>query len=501
MSRHFRAIAVVAALILCVVPACADEVDDYVERQLRQLHIPGLSLAVVRNGKVIKARGYGLANTEKNVPSTKDTVYEIGSITKQFTATAVMMLVEEGKVSLDDKITEYFPMAPETWSRITVRHLLTHTSGIQNHVAVPDFPNLSQTNLTRDQLIKLFYKLPLEFQPGETWAYDNTGYYLLGIIVEKASGKSFWQFLDERIFRPVGMTSTRNTDAQPIVTNRASGYEWVNNKFERRPVLAPFIAFSAGAILSNVEDMAKWDTALYTERLLKRSSLEQMWTPAKTNEGALASFNYGYGWFIDSYHGHRVVQHSGGTPGFSSAIYRFTEDRLTVIVLTNHADRILDQLVIDIAGIYEAVLKRADGKTDPDPQRSLRLKEVLTGLLNGKHDPALFSPAMHAFLGTATGKAFWKWFASHGALGSFTYSDREDAGNTQIFRYKLLLGENAYWFSVATGEGGRIARVSFWFAGNVSSVRHFCGLQKAREIENIMRTELGYFAVRYVGLR
>ncbi|MGI9069393.1 MAG: serine hydrolase domain-containing protein [Pyrinomonadaceae bacterium] len=463
MSSHFRAIAVAAALILClVVHARADEVDDYVERQLRQLHIPGLSLAVVRNGTIIKARGYGLANVEGNLPSTKDTVYEIGSITKQFTATAVMMLVEEGKVSLDDKITKYFPAAPETWSRITVRHLLNHTSGIQNHVAVPDFPNLFQTNLTRDQLIKLFFKLPLEFQPGETWAYDNTGYYLLGIIVEKASGKYFWQFLDERIFRPVGMTSTRNTNAQPIVTNRASGYEWVNKKFERRPVLAPFIAFSAGAILSNVEDMAKWDAALHTERLLKRSSLEQMWTPAKTNQGALASFDYGYGWFIDTYHGHRVVQHSGGTPGFSSVIYRFVDSQLTVIILTNHADRIVDQLAIDIAGIYVPALARPQGSLDPDPQTSLMLKEVLTGLLKGKHDPALFTPAMRTFLSTATGKAFWKWFASHGALGSFTYSDREDAGNTHIFRYRLLLGEDAYWFSVTTGEGGRIARVSFW---------------------------------------
>ncbi|MCA1600284.1 MAG: beta-lactamase family protein [Acidobacteria bacterium] len=463
MSRHFRAIAVAAAMILCVIISSrADEVDDYVERQLRQLHIPGLSLAVVRNGRIIKARGYGLANVERNLPSTKDTVYEIGSITKQFTATAVMMLVEEGKVSLDDKITKYFPEAPETWHRITVRHLLTHTSGIQNHVAVPDFPNLFQTNLTRDQVIKLFFKLPLEFQPGETWAYDNTGYYLLGLVVEQASGKSFWQFLDERIFRPVGMTSTRNTDAHAIVKNRASGYAWVNDAFENRPVLAPFVAFSAGAILSTVEDMAKWDAALYTERLLKRSSLEQMWTPAKTIDGGLASFDYGYGWFIETYHGHRVVQHSGGTPGFSSVIYRFVDSQLTVIILTNHADRIVDQLAIDIAGIYVPALARPQGSLDPDPQTSRRLNEVVSGLLNGKHDPALFTPAMRTFLSTATGKAFWKWFASHGALGSFTYSDREDAGNTHIFRYRLLLGENAYWFSVTTGEDGRIARISFW---------------------------------------
>jgi hypothetical protein len=208
--------------------------------------------------------------------------------------------------------------------------------------------------------------------------------------------------------------------------------------------------------------MAKWDAALYTERLLKKSSLEQMWTPAKTNEGALASFDYGYGWFIDTYHGHRIVQHSGGTPGFSSAIYRFTDDRLTVIVLTNHADRILDQVVIDIAGIYAAVLKRPEGKTDPDPQTSLMLKEVLRGLLNGKHDPGLFTPAMRIFLSTATGKGLWQWFASHGELNSFTFSDREETGNGCVLRYRVVLGESPYWFSVKLAEDDRIAQIRWW---------------------------------------
>ena len=225
-----------------------------------------------------------------------------------------MMLVEEGKVRLDDTITKYFPEAPQAWSRITIRQLLTHTSGIQNHVAVPHWLDVFRTNLAfettppRDELLKMFFKLPLEFQPGETWEYDNTGYYLLGIIIEKVSGKSYWQFLDERIFKPLGMNATRSTDPQPIVRNRASGYEWKNDHFENRPVLLPAIAFSAGSLLSSVEDIAKWDAALYTEKLLKKSSLVQIWTAVATNDGAAAPFNYGFGWFIDSYHGHRLAQ-------------------------------------------------------------------------------------------------------------------------------------------------------------------------------------------------
>jgi CubicO group peptidase (beta-lactamase class C family) len=462
----FRNSLLTALLVLCsFTPARADKVDDYVARQLRALHIPGLSLAVVRDGRIIKAQGYGVANIELNVPAASDTVYEIGSMTKQFTATAIMMLVEEGKVSLDDKLTKYFRQdegAPEAWSRITVRHLLTHMSGIQNHVAAPDFPDLFHTNLTRDSLVKRFFKLPLEFQPGETWAYDNTGYYLLGIIIEKASGKSFWQFLDERIFQPLGMTATRSTDPLPLVPNRAAGYEWQNNKFEIRPVLTPFVAFSAGALLSSIEDMAKWDAALYTEKLLKKSSFEQMWTPAQAKDGRAAPFSYGFGWFIDTYHGHRLVQHSGGTPGFSSTIYRFVDDELTIIILTNHADRIVDQLAIDIAGDYVPALKRPEGEKDPDPLTSLRLKGVTASLLKGKYDPASYTPQMHIFLNTATGQAVWKWFASHGELKSFSFSDCEDTGDVRIYRYQVVLGENPYWFSFKIMRNGRIAQIYCW---------------------------------------
>jgi CubicO group peptidase (beta-lactamase class C family) len=327
--------AVIAALLIGFGPpisAEADKIDDYVSAQMRKLHIPGLSLAIVREGRIVKAQGYGFANLELKAHATTETAYEIGSNTKQFTAAAIMMLVEEGKVHLENAITKYFPEAPEAWHGITVRHLLSHTSGIQNHVAIPHWLDVFRTNLafetapSCDELLEMFFKLPLEFRPGETWAYDNTGYYLLGIIIEKASGKPYWQFLDERIFKPLGMTATRSTDPRPIVPDRASGYEWKNDRFENRPILLPAIAFSAGSLLSTVEDMAKWDAALSSGKLLKKSGLDQMWTSSMTNDGADAPFNYGFGWFIDSYHSHRLVQHSGGTPGFSSVIYRFLDD-------------------------------------------------------------------------------------------------------------------------------------------------------------------------------
>jgi CubicO group peptidase (beta-lactamase class C family) len=463
--------AIVVALLIgsgAPIAAKADKIDDYVSAQMLRLHIPGLSLAIVRDGRVTKAQGYGFANLELKARSTKETVFEIGSNTKQFTAAAIMMLVEDGKVHLEDTITKYFPEAPGAWRGITIRHLLSHTSGIQNHVAVPHWLDVFRTNLAfetappRDELLKMFFKLPLEFQPGETWAYDNTGYYLLGIVIEKASGKSYWQFLDERIFKPLGMNATRNTEPQPIVPNRASGYEWKNDHFENRPILLPAIAFSAGSLLSTVEDMAKWDAALSSEKLLKKSSLDQMWTAAITNNGTEAPFNYGFGWFVDSYHGHRLIQHSGGTPGFSSVIYRFIDDKLTIIILTNHSDRIVDQLAIDLAGIFLPALKRLDTNPDPDPKTTAMLKDVVSGLLKGNYEATSFTLPMRIFLDTATGKAFWKWFADHGELGSFIFSDREQKGDGQVLRYKVELGGNSYWFSAKMTKDGKIAQIYWW---------------------------------------
>ena len=376
-----------------------------------------------------------------------------------------MMLVEEGKVGLDDKITRYFPEAPAAWSGITLRHMLSHTSGIQNHVAVPGYLNafktsmLSETSPSREELLKMFFKLPLEFQPGETWSYDNTGYILLGIVIEKASGKNYWQFLDERIFKPLGMTATRNTEPQPIVPNRASGYEWVKDHYENRPVLAPYVAFSAGSILSTVEDMAKWDAALYTEKLLKRSSLDQIWKVTKTNSGADASFDYGFGWFIDSYHGHRLVQHSGGTPGFSSVIYRFIDDKLTVILLTNHSDSFVDQIAFHIAGMQVHALKRPEGIEDPDPKRTEQFKAIMAGLFEEKHDPTLFAPPMEIFLKTTTGKGIWKWFLSHGALEALTFVDMEEVDNGRLLRYDVTLGGNKYLLTCKLTRDGKIAQL------------------------------------------
>ena len=463
--RRFLGVLILA--LSSTLAAQADKVDRLVHSTILSLHFPGVSLAVVHHGRLVKAKGYGLANFETQSAATSKTVYEIGSMTKQFTAVAVMMLVEEGRLGLEDPLTRYFPDAPDWWARITIRHVLTHTSGIQNHVAVPGYLSAFKSTLffedtpSRDELLHMFYRLPKEFEPGETWAYDNTGYYLLGIILEKVSGQGYYDLLENRIFRPLSMTATRRTDARPVVPGRAAGYEWVRDHWENRRSLPPAVGFAAGAILSTVEDLARWDQALRSQTLLKRSRLEQMWTPATANEGRRAAFDYGFGWFVESYAGRRDIHHGGGTPGFSSSMHRFVGDDLTVILLTNYGDRILDHLALEIAGIYEPRL-RARLRSGADPQLTAQHRRILADLVEERSDLVRFTEPMRLHLGTATGKGFLKWYAAHGDLNSFTplvIGNTEEPGT---FRYGVGLGAGVYRFSFKLTEDGQIAQIHPW---------------------------------------
>ncbi len=199
----------------------ARSIDDYVLGVIQKRHIPGVSVAIVKNGKLLQAKGYGLANVELSVPATEKTVYQLASVTKQFTATAIMMLVEQGKLGLGDKISKHLPDLPAAWKEVTIRHLLNHTSGIKSYTSVKDFFKTARKDYTHREILDLVAKDPLEFAPGEKWRYCNTGYFLLGMIIEKVSGKTYGEFLDERIFKPLGMTQTRVNDLHAIIPNRA----------------------------------------------------------------------------------------------------------------------------------------------------------------------------------------------------------------------------------------------------------------------------------------
>jgi CubicO group peptidase (beta-lactamase class C family) len=340
--------------------AMADAVDDYVTKTMPQRAIPGLALEVIQNGQPVKMAGYGMANLEWQIPVTPETVFEIGSATKQFTAAGIMLLAQDGKLSVDEKLSRYIPNTPESWTNITLRHLLTHTSGIRNYTGLSGFEYTR--HLTQAQFIKRMSGEPLTFQPGERWVYCNTGFSLLGYVIENVSGESYWRFMQERVFGPLGMTHTTSRNPGVIIPHRASGYEGRNGNYQNRDYDITDI-FSAGAIVSTVGDIAKWDEALDEDHLLTAASKKEMWTSVRLNDGAMPPRPYGFGWYVETLDGHPNIGHSGTTDGFSASNQRFpkdatttsTKEGLVVIVLTNsNTSGIATTVAKDIARIYFA---------------------------------------------------------------------------------------------------------------------------------------------------
>jgi len=329
----------------------ATKVDEYIRAEMQTQQIPGLSLAVIRNGEIVLARGYGFANVEHQVATKPETIFQSGSMGKQFTATAVMMLVEDGKLSLDDKITKYFADGPESWNKITVRHLLTHTSGMTDY---PDDFDLRR-DYTEDELVQRVKTIPLAFQPGEKWSYSNLAYVMLGVLIHKVSGKFYGDFLQERVFKPLGMTTARVISEADIIPNRAAGYRFADGQLKNQNWVSPSLNTTAdGALYLTVYDMAKWDAALYGDKLLKRSSLEEMWTPVKLNDGK--THPYGFGWALGAVRGHRIIEHGGAWQGFKSQISRYVDDKLTVVVFANQARANPAKIAHGVAALFNPEL-------------------------------------------------------------------------------------------------------------------------------------------------
>jgi CubicO group peptidase (beta-lactamase class C family) len=327
--------------------ATADRVSDFVNEYLKKNQIPGCAVMIRQDGKVVLCQGYGVANLEHGTRVVPQTVFQSGSIGKQFTAMAVMMLIEEQKLALDDPISKYLDV-PENWSAIRVRHLLTHTSGLGDY---PESFSL-QRDYTEDELLKMVTTQPLAFAPGEKWSYSNLGYVTLGILIHKVSGELWGDFLQQRVFAPLGMKHTSVISEADIIPNRAAGYVLKNGALKNQQWVSPTVNNTAdGSLYFTVEDIAKWDEALETRRLVSRASYEQMWTPVKLNNGTSAP--YGFGWRVartDS--DHAVLEHGGAWQGFASYIVRYPDDRLTVAVLCNRAGASARYIATRIAGFY-----------------------------------------------------------------------------------------------------------------------------------------------------
>lgn len=301
--------------------------DEYLKAAVKNDRFIG-SMLIARNGVPIIEKGYGAANIELNVPNTPQTIFRTGSLTKQFTAMAIMQLQERGKLKVSEPICKYLEDCPAAWQPITIRHLLTHTSGVPNYSSPDEWDEkLVVQAFTREKFIDLFRNLPLDFPPGEKFKYSNSGYALLGAIIEKAAGKEYAEFLRENIFAPLGMKNTGFETSRAILPNRADGYDWSLGSFINTRYINMQNSFSDGGLYSTTEDLLRWDQALYTEKLVSKKSLDEMFTPF-LNE-------YAYGWRILKRFNRQTLEHSGSIYGFSSYILRCPSEKLTIIILSN----------------------------------------------------------------------------------------------------------------------------------------------------------------------
>jgi CubicO group peptidase (beta-lactamase class C family) len=426
-------------LVLCSIPsfgqdAAIAKVDEFVRAEMQKQKIPGVSLAIVKDGQIVYAKGYGLANVEHNVAVKPETVFQSGSIGKQFTAAAVMLLVEEGKISLDDKINKYFVDAPTTWSGITVRHLLTHTSGMGDYPRDFDL----RADYTEDELYKKIKSAPLAFQPGERWAYSNLGYVTLGILINKVSGKFYGDFLQERVFKPLGMMTARIISEADIIPNRAAGYRLVKGEIKNHEWVSPSVNTTAdGALYLTVYDMAKWDAALYGEKLLKKTSLEQMWTPVKLNDGK--THPYGFGWLLNEINGKRIVEHGGAWQGFKAFIARYPDEKLTVVVFANLINANEARIAHGVAANYNPSLAPPIAKIieDKEPKVTDFVKDVLQKTVEGTLKPELFTPQAAAALFPDRIKQAGELLKSLGIFVGMQLTERIEKDETRIYRYRV----------------------------------------------------------------
>ncbi len=317
----------IAIALVAISALNAQDIESKADAAAKQNQFMGSVLAA-KGGKILLKKGYGFANVELEVPNTPQTKFRLGSITKQFTATAILQLAAQGKLSVEDHVSEYIENSPEAWKDITIHHLLTHTSGIPNFTSFPDYETRQRETVTPLELVARFKDKPLDFAPGSKYSYSNSGYEVLGVIIEKVSGEKYETYLKKHIFDPLDMNDTGYDHDTEIIKHRAAGYEQSKDgKLRNADYIDMSIPYSAGSLYSTVEDLYRWDRALYTDKVLGAEWRKKMFTPFLNN--------YGYGWIVRGSGADQTISHSGGVNGFRTQIMRVPSEDACVIVLTN----------------------------------------------------------------------------------------------------------------------------------------------------------------------
>jgi CubicO group peptidase (beta-lactamase class C family) len=434
----------------------ADAIDDYIQAEIARQHVPGLALAIMRHGQLLRVQSYGFANLELQVPVHPDTLFQTGAIGKQFTAVAVMLLVEDGKLQLDESIRKYLPDAPRSWAPITIRQLLNHTSGL------PTNPNGDiRREYTDDEMLGGIYQRELIFTPGTRWNYSNNGYVTLGILVKKITGEAYADFLAKRLFAPLGMQTARQIDDRAIVRNRAAGYQLRNGALRNQEWVSYTANSTAdGSLYLSALDYARWEAGVFGRKILKPESWAEIAQPARLANGV--TYPYGFGWFLERSAGQEIWRHSGSWQGFQTFIIRYLGDELTIVVLANSDSGRPVTIARHVAAMLDPKLAQPQGAPieDRKPQVTDRLKILLQQIAAGKTNPEDFAFISQQDLAEMMSgyQQTLKFLGSPGEIALFA---RDESGEDQTYRYRARYDKGVLEVNLSYAGNGKIAGLTF----------------------------------------
>ena len=464
---------VFAVLLLCLASWSASartadptlRAEHYVQSEMRLQRIPGLSLAVLKHGKPLYIKAFGNASLEWPVPVKPNTRFQIGSIGKQFTAVAVMLMVQEHRLSLDAPLANYLPEVPAAWREVTLRRMLNHQSGIAQLTVPPHNLLDLHHDYTDAEYLQLASSVPLDFKPGTAAAYSDTAYVLLGIVLNRVSGAFYGDLLEGRVFQRLGMRRTRILSDVEIIPGRASGYvKRADGTLENQSWVAAALNRTAdGSLYSTVLDLSRWDAALYGDRVLPQVELQRMWRVDPLVDGRQPLYHYGYGWEINSLRGHPVIEYDGNWQGFQAAMARYTDRQLSVIVLTNLALCRTQRIAHTIAGIFDAsIAPHGNSARDLSPELTLQFRNLLADPIRGGVDQRRFHSSVRERYAAPWREALAGELQDVGPIGVIELAEeRRLAANTERV-YRVETRDITEWFTVLYDHDSLIHQIDLY---------------------------------------
>lgn len=433
------------------------QVERTIEEYMEATRTPGMAVAIVRGDRVLFRRGFGMANKELAVPVTPETVFEIGSVTKMFTAVSILMLVEEGRVDLDVPVSTYLgEEIPEQYRNLPLRQLLTHTSGAVDYLAT--FIN-QRKDYALSEVLSLVEKPPLEFPPGTSWSYSNTGYFLAGLVIEKVANMKYGEFLEQRILAPLKMTSTRMATVAELVPRRASGYVPFDKTFRNSEILRTNAGWAAGALLSSADDMVLWARALLQRKLLKPAAYEQMWAPAALRNDRV--YPYGLGWMLHTRPYGPIIEHGGNTYGQSAHLALFPRQNLAVIVLANIYGQSYTHLAERLAALVDPAIKTDPPTRQRDPDRAFtfRMHDALRDAIRLRRDSPLLDEELIGLMRSRRGVSLMMGLSNaFGKLRALRFVSMREEGVDRVYRYEGVFARQTVGLDLHVTREGKLAR-------------------------------------------